>query len=239
MLVSMWSRKGGQGTSTTAALTALGAAQDQDRSVLLVDLGRDQPAIFGTPETGAGGLGAWSHSDLSAESLERSLEELTPNLSLLPKGPAAIGGQRAGELVEWLKRCDTVVVDAGTLDFDCDGAFEGSVQERVIAESDRSILVTRACYLSLRRTVALPARPSGVVLVAEQGRALTRSDCERAIGSPVLASVSIDPDIARAVDAGMLRTRVPKAVSKALGAVVEDDAARALPLDRSPAVELD
>lgn len=60
MLISMWSLKGGQGTSTTAALTAICAAQDRDRAVRLVDLGRDLPAIFGAAEAGDVGLGQWT-----------------------------------------------------------------------------------------------------------------------------------------------------------------------------------
>ena len=99
---------------------------------------------------------------------------------------------------------------------------EDDLRGRRAAEADRSVLVTRACYLALRRTVSLPVRPSGVVLVSEAGRALTRSDCERAIGAPVLATVAVDPDIARAVDAGMLRTRVPKGAIKALGRLTEE-----------------
>ena len=223
MLISLWSLKGGQGASTAAALTALCAAQERDRPVRLVDLGRDQPAIFGTAEFADGGLGQWSHSDLGAEALDRALVELAPNLSLLPKGSGPISARRADEVVEWLEQDGTTVVDVGTLDFGPDGGFGDSLEHKIMAESDQSILVTRACYLSLRRTVSVPLRPTGVVLVAEAGRALTRSDCERAIGSPVVATVAIDPDTARAIDAGMMRTRVPKQAVRSLSALVDND----------------
>ena len=233
----MWSLKGGQGTSTTAALTAIRAAQDRNRPVRLVDLGRDQPAIFGAAEIGDVGLAQWTQSDLGTDALDRSLVELTPNLSLLPKGSLPLSGQRAGELVEWLKQDHTTVVDAGTLSFGRDDDWQDSLQHKIIAESDQSILVTRACYLSLRRTVSSPLRPTGVVLVAEAGRALTRTDCERAIGTPIVATVAIDPDTARAVDAGMLRTRVPKQAARSLGPLVENDLTRAR--DSAPGIGLD
>ena len=225
MLVTCWSTKGGSGTTVIAALVSLHAAQDRDRPVLLIDLCGDLPAVFGCAESSSG-LGEWLRSDLAPCSLERVLKELTPNLSLLPRGNGPLSTRRADELVEWLTADATVVVDAGVLRTSAEPSDRGSGDDelrwRLAAEADRSVLVTRACYLALRRTVSLPVRPSGVVLVAEAGRALTRSDCERAIGAPVVATVAVDPDIARAVDAGMLRTRVPKGVIKALGRLSEE-----------------
>lgn len=238
MLISMWSVKGGQGTSVTAALTALRASHENDQPVRLVDLGRDQGAIFGASEVGDAGLGRWTQSDLSTDALEREMVELSPNLSLLPKGSLTLNPRRAGELIEWLKQDGTTtIVDVGTLGRDEDEGFADSLHHKVIAGSDQSIMVTRACYLALRRTVSLPVRPTGVVLVAEAGRALTRSDCERAIGTPVVGTLAIDPDTARAVDAGMLRTRVPKQALKSLSVLVDNDLSRAR--DSAPGVELD
>lgn len=238
MLISMWSLKGGQGTSVTAALAALRASHERNEPVRLVDLGRDQGAVFGASEVGGAGLARWTQSDLGTDALERELEELSPNLSLLPRGSLPLNPRRADELVEWLKQDDTTtVVDVGNLGCDQAEDFADSVHHRIIAASDQSILVTRACYLALRRTVASPVRPTGVVLVTEAGRALTRSDCERAIGAPVVATVAVDPDTARAVDAGMLRTRVPNQALKSLSVLVEDDLSRGR--DAAPGVDLD
>jgi len=224
MLVTCWSTKGGSGTTVMAALAGLYAAQDRDRPVLLVDLCGDLPAVFGSTEPSSG-LHEWLRSDLAPCSLERVLLELTPNLSLLPRGRGPLRPDRTGELVEWLAAGEVVVVEAGVLNIENQPSACGSNEEfrqRLAAEADRSVLVTRACYLALRRAVSLSVRPSGVVLVAEAGRALTRSDCERAIGAPVLATVAVDPDIARAVDAGMLRTRVPKGAGRALARLTEE-----------------
>ena len=225
MLVTCWSTKGGSGTSVTAALVSLHAAQDRNRSVLLIDLCGDLPAVFGCAET-ASGLAEWLRSELAPCSLERVIEELTPNLSLLARGQVPLTARRADELVEWLDADAVVVVDAGVLRAETrlpdSVSGDEELRWRLAAEADRSILVTRACYLALRRTISLPVRPSGVVLVTEAGRSLTRSDCERAIGAPVLATLAVDPDIARAVDAGMLRTRVPKGAIRALGRLSEE-----------------
>ncbi len=230
MLVTCWSTKGGSGTTVVAALAGLHAAQDRDRPVLLVDLCGDLPAVFGRDEASSG-LGEWLGSDLAPCSLEQVLEELMPNLSLLPRGRAPLSVRRVDEFLEWATTATVaanaiVIVDAGVLGgaTDCSNQCQGSRELRryLAAGADRSVLVTRACYLALRRTVSMPVRPSGVVLVTEAGRALNRSDCERATGTPVLATVAVDPDIARAVDAGMLRTRVPKGAVRVLGRLFEE-----------------
>jgi hypothetical protein len=101
-----------------------------------------------------------------------------------------------------------VVVDCGS---DPHGAALA-----LAAAADRSVLVTRACFLSLRRALAAPLRPSEVVLVTEHGRALTRSDVEDVLGVPVCAEIAVDPVVARAVDAGLLAARLPRALERGL-----------------------
>ena len=221
MIVSMWSFKGGQGLTTTAALTALAASTNQGEQTLLVDLDGDQPAVFGTADMGVG-LAEWSRTNQPADKLAGMIEELTPTLSLLPRGSGPIT-PRADELVDWLNdQPARVVVDAGTLPRGDRELANGQIEmgSRVTAAADRNWAVTRSCYLSLRRSIQSVVRPHGVVLVAEPARALTRSDIERAVGAPVVATIAFDPDISRAVDAGMIRTRVPKAPAKTLGAAI-------------------
>lgn len=220
MLTAMWSVKGGQGVSVTSALAAQAASQSAlpSRPALLVDLRGDQPAIFDA--SGAGpGLGEWARSDLSTLSLERTMEELSPTLSLLTLGHTPLTARRANELAEYLasrSQESPVVVDLGAPSGDKGTeAFRQAIMER----ADESVLVTRKCYLALRRSVNTPNRPTKMVVVSEEGRALTTSDCERAVGTKAV-TIQADPDIARAVDAGMLRTRVPKGAVKAAGQVV-------------------
>jgi hypothetical protein len=57
--------------------------------------------------------------------------------------------------------------------------------------------------------VRQPTRPSGVVLIDEPGRALRAGDVSASLGAPVVATVLLDPAIARAVDAGLLLARLP------------------------------
>jgi hypothetical protein len=59
-------------------------------------------------------------------------------------------------------------------------------------------------------------RPSEIVLLTEPGRALGRGDVERAVGAPVVAEVAVDPQVARAVDAGLLTSRLPRGLAREL-----------------------
>jgi hypothetical protein len=62
----------------------------------------------------------------------------------------------------------------------------------------------------------MATRPSGVVVVDEPGRALSERDIEAALGAPIVASVSLDPAIARAVDSGLLAARLPSVMGREL-----------------------
>jgi len=81
-----------------------------------------------------------------------------------------------------------------------------------------SLLVLRPCYLALRRATTLTSRPTGIVLVREPGRALGRREVEDVTGVRVMAEVDVEPSIARAVDAGLLASRLPRGLSRPLRA---------------------
>jgi hypothetical protein len=81
-----------------------------------------------------------------------------------------------------------------------------------IAHDGVDVLVTRLCYVALRRyaliEVARPV-PTGVVVLVEHGRALHVADIAHVVGAPVVAELAVHPDIARVVDAGLLASRLP------------------------------
>ncbi len=103
------------------------------------------------------------------------------------------------------------MADCGRLDDDAAG-----VARALAAGAGRSLLVLRPCFLALRRAIDAPLRPSGVVLVAEDGRAITGGDVEDALGVPVLARVRVTDTVARAVDAGLLATHLPRTLIRDL-----------------------
>jgi MinD-like ATPase involved in chromosome partitioning or flagellar assembly len=212
VVTALWSVKGGSGTSVVAAALALLLAR-REGAALAVDLAGDLPAVLGLPEPDGPGLAAWTIAgdDVAVDALGRLEVDGGVGLAVLARGVGALDAGRADVLASVLgAEPRPVVVDCGT-------APEG-LAAAVAAGATASLLVTRPCFLALRRAVAAPLRPSGVVLVREDGRALGRRDVEEVLGAPVRAELHVDPAVARAVDAGLLSARLPRLLERALRA---------------------
>jgi MinD-like ATPase involved in chromosome partitioning or flagellar assembly len=212
MLVACWSSKGGSGTTVVAASLALLLAAREPNGAVLADLAGDAPAALGLPEPDSPGLAGWLSAGASvpADALARLEQRAAPGLALLPRGAGPLAGDRADVLAALL------TADARPVVADC-GAEPDGVALAIAAGATRSVLVTRACFLALRRALSAPLRPSEVVLLTEPGRSLTRLDVEDCIGAPVIAEVAVDPAVARAVDAGLLAARLPRTLARELG----------------------
>jgi hypothetical protein len=113
-----------------------------------------------------------------------------------------------------LDREAKVIVDAGCPN---PGAGPGIDAVRsTLMEQCRSLLVTRACYLGLRRAARWDWRADGALVMVEPGRCLDAQDITDVLGVPVLAEVPVDPAMARATDAGVLVRRVPRLLARSL-----------------------
>ncbi len=225
-----WSVKGGSGTTVVAAATALSLASSlagSSRRVLVVDLSGDLPAVLGVDGSGPG-VADWCAATDGAgpEALDRLAVEVADGLRVVPRGAAGWAGADAGRVVELADHLgslggggETVVVDAGDLfslvpPVGPPTSLVGSLADG----ADRSVLVTRACYLGLRRVGRVELRPSEVALVSEAGRALDRHDVESVVGAPVTVRIPVDPAVARSVDAGLLARRTPRSLLRAVAA---------------------
>jgi cellulose biosynthesis protein BcsQ len=222
-LVAFWSPKGGSGTSVTAAACAVHAAR-RIGPVRLVDLCGDQPAVLGLgaePETG---VADWLAAGPTAptDALDRLSVEVTPGLSLLPRGrlasvlePAA-AAESGAALAVALRDGPLTVVDVGVPD--------SPVARAVLEVSDVSLVVVRECYLALRRAAASPltARAFGLVVLQEPGRALGPSDVAQVLGRPVTTRVPMRVAVARAVDAGVFPTRLPEPMARAAEQILRE-----------------
>ncbi len=89
------------------------------------------------------------------------------------------------------------------------------------SEEGINLLVVRPCYLSLRQAVNLGVAAAGVVMVAEPGRALDAHDIAALLGLPVIATIPVRAEIARAVDAGVLADRLPEPLATAAARILE------------------
>ncbi|NND76326.1 MAG: hypothetical protein HKN44_15115 [Ilumatobacter sp.] len=220
MVTLCWAAKGGSGTTVVTTLFALEAP----RPTLLVDLAGETPAVLGLPDPDRPGVVDWLRGSGAATQLDDLVVDVDASTALLPcrvggapTGPTtgsateAVTPARWGELIAWLdswaqQHSGTVWVDHGT------GVPSAALAELV----QHRLLVTRPCYLALRRAAASPIRPTGVVVVSEARRSLGARDIERSLGAPVVATIPFDPHIARAVDAGLLVTRAPFTVRREL-----------------------
>jgi hypothetical protein len=235
-MICCWSSKGGSGTSVVAASLALVAA-GRTHGSLLVDLCGDQPGVLGLSEPAGPGVLDWLADGVDAppDALGRLEIDVVAGLRLLPAGsaddphagnqPAATGAVSANSVRRDRERHDQftllltllgvqqrhVVVDAGRVDSSsCPGV------RMLAASAEVSLLVVRPCYLSLRRVAKSGIRPTAVVVVSEPWRSLTGADVADVVGAPVVAEVALEGSVARTVDAGLLATRLPRPLVRAL-----------------------
>jgi MinD superfamily P-loop ATPase len=244
MVIACWSVKGGSGTTVVASCLAVVAARVTEQMTLLVDLAGDAPAALGVDQPSDGGVADWlaaartvvapggaswtsidagrGATDPGQRDLEALESRVDDRLSVLARGARSVDAVpvTSGALLSERLSADgrIVVVDAGTRAPEVDGG----VTERVIADADRSLLVIRPCYLALRHVARNTRRIDGVIVVTEPGRSLAAADVASVTGAPVVAQVPCEPQIARVVDAGLLCSRVPRNVERALSAVVGD-----------------
>lgn len=209
MLTVCWAAKGGSGTTVVSCAIALLAANRHDGS-WFVDLAGDAPAVFGVNEPAGPGAHDWvGASTADASAIEAISVTVTEQLRLVSAGSirADSAHPRWAVLGQYLAGLDAdVVVDAGT----------SEPPPGLLDAAHQRLLVTRPCYLALRRACAGTAVPTGVIVVHEPGRALRAQDVSQAVRAPVVAEVSVDPSVARAVDAGLLASRLPRSLSGAL-----------------------
>ena len=210
MLCALWSPKGGSGTTTVAAACALVTARGP--GARLADLAGDQAAMLGMGADPPTGLLDWlaAGPDAPTEALDRLAIEVAPGLALLPRGSlehqfdlsaSAAAGAALGVALR----------DSVTTTFVDLGADATPSAQALLEVADVGLMVVRGCYLTLRRAVAATGLASthGIVLVDEPGRSLGSREVADVLGRPVLARVPVRSAIARAIDAGVIASRLP------------------------------
>jgi hypothetical protein len=197
----------------------------RDAPVRLADLAGDQPALLALGPDPDTGLCDWLCTGPQApvDALDRFAIDATPRLSVLPAGTGRVAEAlpETGAALAVALRADprTTVVDVGVLGL---GRAAAPALDALVEVADASVIVLRSCYLALRRAVQLEAtsRASGAVLVEEGGRALGARDVASVLGVPVLATVPVRGAVARAVDAGVLASRLPDGLARPVGHLV-------------------
>jgi len=169
-ITHLYTAKGGQGCTVTAALFAL----MQPGRTLIVDDAPvpDMPAVLGLqiPQD-------WEDGGVTAQ--------VSPTVDLV----------RYQVTSTWAADYDNVVYDHGR---DEPPDYHGD---------ERWYMVIRPCYLAIRHAICHDHRPDGIIVVREPARALTETDIEATLSTPIVATIDIDPSVARMVDAGLMASR--------------------------------
>lgn len=246
MVIACWSAKGGAGTTVVAAGIALALARcagppaegsrpsaaearpprpvigippGPSAGVLLVDTERDLPLVLGMPRRSAPGLGDWlaSGPDVPVDGLARLEVAVQPGVALIERGAAVPDDIDRAEVLAAVLATDPrhVVIDCGSLGASDPGPGQ-RVRQVLAASAACSVLVTRSCYLALRRATEVPVTPTGFVLIEEPGRTLREREVSEVVRAPALAAVPWDAAVARAVDSGLLASRLPRLLRRGL-----------------------
>jgi hypothetical protein len=227
LLIALWSATGGSGTSVFTAACALVLARTRDErrtaGVRVADLAGDLPAVFGLAADGDLGLADWLDAGIEAptDALDRLATKVAPGVVLLPRG----GGRRLTtalpEPESGAALATALAASSSPVLVDCGTAREPA-QQAVVEVADVAVVVLRRCYLALRRAVHSPSlhHTAGVVVLDESGRSLSVGQIADVLDLPVLARVPVKSVIARAVDAGVLPTRMPEPLARAAGDLV-------------------
>jgi hypothetical protein len=234
LLIALWSATGGSGTSVFTAACALVLAREARDSarpggVRVADLAGDLPAIFGLGADPEVGLADWlaAGPEAPTEALDRLLTEVAPGVGLLPRG----GGGSTGAVAPESGAALAVALGHGSSPVlvDC-GTARDPAARAVIEVADVGVVVLRSCYLSLRRAVHSPSlrHTAGVVLLEEPDRSLGASAITDVLDLPVLARIALKSRVARAVDAGVLGTRLPEPLARSAADFVRRVGARGL-----------
>jgi hypothetical protein len=216
MLIACWSAKGGSGTTVVAASLGILLAERGLGGALIADLAGDIPAVLGLPDSSSPGIAGWLAAGATADTLDRLALDVAPGLRLLPRGAGAMPDGGSDGLVAVLARGVADGAPFGHVTVaDC-GSLTSEPAVALASQASLSLLVLRPCYLALRRALVAPIRPTAVILVDEEYRALHGRDIEDVLGVPIRATVPFDPVVARVVDAGLLSSRLPRVLKMSL-----------------------
>lgn len=219
MLISVFSAKGGVGTSSIATLLASSLAKYDE--TLLVDASHGDLQAICCVEHSNYGFEDWLASEKpSARALSEISVVVDRNLSLVASkarqtgtGNIAFSDYILGEVI----KASPVVV----ADFGIDGSKFG---EKCIQASDYVVLVLKQCYLSLLSATekSFIDQVDVLVVVKEQGRSISVEKITDVLHAKCVIEIDSRKDFARTIDAGVLVQRPPKQMIEPIDAFVKD-----------------
>lgn len=233
MLVSLFSPKGGVGTTVTSALFS--KSFSEALPVLLVDAcGGDVHAVVGLDGSPQYCFDDWLFSDEpSATSLKSIAQSVDNNIDVVASSLACadndehtrvsseFSSQRSLQQIETI--VDALASHEGACIVDL-GQRTDLLSSAIIEGSDIVIMVMRECYLGLWRAMRHPylSHVDSCVVVQESGRSVTSSEIVPALKLTTVIELDARRDYARTIDAGVLLFRTPRNLIAPIDAYVAD-----------------
>ena len=213
MFTILSSPKGGTGTSVVAASLAI--VSSSSTPTLLVDLAGDQAAILGLPQPPIG-LSDWANG-MTYREFDEIVSLCHDNLYLAPTGTFDFETLNANAWDKLSRALSLKHSEGCNVIVDLSRADIPLALRKIV---DTCYLVTRPCYLALRRSVDLETAFSGVIVVNEPDRVLTSRDVESVLKLKCVAEIPCTSEISRRVDSGLLKSRLPMALQSVLSQLI-------------------
>ena len=233
MLITVFSPKGGSGTTTCSALIAKSFSTKFKTNTVLIDAHNgDLQTVVGVEQKSEYGFVQWAQAKFpSQKNLDRISNRINENLSYVSFSSIVnddfnidldtinhdVENTLTKKLVDALSNTENIyVIDVGTKSDEIAKAF--------IEASDLVFMVIRGCYIGLSRAMAHPFRKNiDVVLVIEEsGRTITSKQITSALKLNCVIEVEARRDYAKSIDAGVMLFRTPKNMISSIDHFVDD-----------------
>lgn len=232
MLFSVFSPKGGVGTTVTSVLFAKSCSQTVP--TLVIDAcGGDLEAVVASDIEPRYCFDDWMNSaEPTSTSLEKISVSLTSNLDfvagsvrnqvLAPEDEISSRGAE-NDGIRRQRITDALIQREGHCVIDLGNRVDDLAHE-IIQSSDIVVMVLRQCYLGLWRAMTHLFREhvDVCVVVGESGRSISTNEIARTLGFLTVVEIDARRDFARTIDAGVLIHRTPEKLIGPVGAYVND-----------------
>ena len=232
MLITVFSPKGGSGTSTCAALLAKSCSMILAKQTVLIDAANgDIETIVGFNSESKYGFIQWLESATpTSHSLEKISNFIEDNFSYvsyssikencyIDKCVQSDGNNKfkIQEIISTLSTSESnYIIDIGT--------NINELNNALIESSDFVFMVLRGCYITLSRATKHPylEQSDVAIYIAESGRSITAKQMGTVLKLKCIIEIEARRDFAKVIDAGVLLFRTPKYMISAIDKFMHD-----------------
>lgn len=232
MLVSIFSPKGGSGTSTNACLLAKSFSRHMpSMPIVLIDaFNGDLDSIVGIDPESEYGFAQWLESaNPNIHNLEKISNSVFENLTFVSNSSVkhdrfSSQTNSVEDKAERYEKITSALSDDASVCIVDLGTRVDALSSVIVAASDLVVMAIKSCYVSLNRATAHPYREyaDACIFIEEQGRSINSKQVSEVLKINCIIELDARRDFARAIDAGVLLFRTPKNMIASIDAFVSD-----------------